>query len=87
MIKVIKDITKSSSPKDMNKRIISNNLEMNGLPSRVNLEYILWIMKKIYRPRIQQIHRSTYRIPCILNLIILSFQTLLCLIVNELCLL
>jgi len=41
---------KSSSPKDMNERIIPNNLEMNVLLSRVNLEYILWIIKKAYRP-------------------------------------
>jgi hypothetical protein len=36
---------KSSSLKDIDEIMIPNNLEINGLPNKINPEYILGIMK------------------------------------------
>jgi hypothetical protein len=49
--------------KDVDERIISNNLEITEPQNRVDPKYILRIVEQDHGHRVQQIHSPTYRRP------------------------
>lgn len=81
---------KNSPPRNKDERTILINLEISKPLKRVDLRYIIWIVKQAYGPRVQQIHRLIYKksypeyIDRTYTITISNSQTSHCLVAREL---
>ena len=54
---------KDISPRNMGEKMILDNPEFNTLLDRIDLEYILGVVKHVYILKVHQIHILAYRKP------------------------
>jgi hypothetical protein len=54
---------KDISPRNMGEKMILGNPEFNTLLDRIDLEYILGVVKHVYILKVHQIHILAYRKP------------------------